>query len=672
VTSPPVPRAPHRADRPLRVVYFGTYDRGVGRNAILIAGLRAVGVDVVECHTPLWRDTNAKLAAARLGTSVPRAAARLALAWVRLVARHRALGPYDVMVVGSTAHLDLPLARRLSAARGRPLVFDPLVSVAETVRDRGLVADPSRRLRALGAVERALLALPDRILVDTAAHGEAFERTLGVAPGRRLVVPAGAPVVYRDLASPYVPSDPGRPLSVVYFGQYIPLHGIDVVLRAAYELRDRRDIAFDLVGQGQMLPAARALAARLGLPNVHFHDTWLGAEELARTHLARAGICLGIFGAQPKADRVVPFKVYTALAAGRPVITGDTTAVRSLLHPGREVHVVPPADPHALAAAIAALVDDPDLRAALAVGGQAAFDARFAPDVLGSTLRAALAELAARPPVSVPPPTGPRHAWRTAYLARNVARTSRSGIVLDAGCGDGSLALQLAVGGRTVAACDRDDVRLRRARDRVRAAGVAERVHLVRADVTALPWPDGAFGGVAAGEVLEHVSDDAQAVAEMARVLASGGALVATVPAGPGRFGEVDRLVGHVRRYDRARLRRLAEDAGLRSVRIVGWGLPFGRLYDRWVQRSALLARGRTRGVVGRLGGMGWIRSAWLRAFALDERVDAGDSGSGLLLVAWKGRGGQPRPTSSPSLVDPVGQGPGGASGAQTSRKPRS
>lgn len=380
--------------RPLRVVHFGTYDRGVGRNAILAEGLRAAGVEVIECHVPVWRDTSAKLAAARHASGAVGAALRQALASLRLIDRYRRIAAYDVLLVGATAHLDLPLARRLARRRGRPLVFDPLVSLTETVRDRALIPESSRRFRLLAAVERALFRLPDACLVDTAAHGAAFRAELGVPANRAIVIPVGAPSIYRNRARPYA-ADPSRPVRVVYFGQYIPLHGIDIVLAAADRLRARRDIAFDLVGIGQMQQAAVATAAALRLPNVTFHPHWLPAEALIDRFIGPADICLGIFGAQPKAERVVPYKVYAALAAGRAVLTADTPAVREVLTPGEDVATVPPASDVALTDAIVRLADAPEVRERLARAGQTTWDARFAPPVLGGRLEEVLRELCA-------------------------------------------------------------------------------------------------------------------------------------------------------------------------------------------------------------------------------------------------------------------------------------
>jgi glycosyltransferase involved in cell wall biosynthesis len=380
---------PERPSDSLAVLYFGTYDRGIGRNAILVDGLRLSGAAVTECCERVWRDTDDKLGA--LGRA-PRAAAvapRLLRAWVALARRHRHLGAYDVMVVGSTAHLDLPLARLLARHGNRPIVFDPLVSIAETVADRGLLPRSSRRHRLLAALESSLFALPDLVVADTAVHAAALAEQTGRALSGWAVVPAGTPSVYRRLAEPYRPASDGR-IRVAYFGQYIPLHGLETVLGAARELRDRPDIAIELVGIGQTLERMRALAAAWALDRVAFVDRWLSPEQLAAEHIAPADLCLGIFGLQDKAQRVVPFKVYTALASGRAVITADTAALREMLSPAAEVWATPAGDPVALAQAIRHLADRPAERLRLASAGQAAYDRRFAPAIVGAQFDAIL------------------------------------------------------------------------------------------------------------------------------------------------------------------------------------------------------------------------------------------------------------------------------------------
>ncbi len=126
--------------------------------------------------------------------------------------------------------------------------------------------------------------------------------------------------------------------------------------------------------------------------------------------------------------------------------------------------------------------------------------------------------------------------------------------VLDVGCGTGATLKAIGDLG-TVVGIDRSPEALQFCQTR----GLSK---LARAKAEELPVASGSVDVVLALDLLEHIQDDAAAARELARVLRSGGVLLATVPAGPELWSEHDEALAHLRRYRAARLRRILVDAG--------------------------------------------------------------------------------------------------------------
>jgi SAM-dependent methyltransferase len=96
--------------------------------------------------------------------------------------------------------------------------------------------------------------------------------------------------------------------------------------------------------------------------------------------------------------------------------------------------------------------------------------------------------------------------------------------VLDVGCGDGDLAVELARRGATVVGLDASPTMIAAAR--ARAAQAGQPVAFVPGMAQALPFAPGSFDIVAAVTILCFVTDGAPALAEATRVLRPGGASV--------------------------------------------------------------------------------------------------------------------------------------------------
>lgn len=97
---------------------------------------------------------------------------------------------------------------------------------------------------------------------------------------------------------------------------------------------------------------------------------------------------------------------------------------------------------------------------------------------------------------------------------------------LDAGCGSCAHSVRLARRGFKVHAVDFSESALNMAQQFVRAKGVHDRITLGRESLLELSFPDQSFDYVLCWGVLMHIPDVERAVAELARVLKPGGALV--------------------------------------------------------------------------------------------------------------------------------------------------
>jgi len=124
-------------------------------------------------------------------------------------------------------------------------------------------------------------------------------------------------------------------------------------------------------------------------------------------------------------------------------------------------------------------------------------------------------------------------------------------------------------------------------------AALAQKGPSICADALHLPLKTGSMDWVCAFDVLEHLDDDAGALAEMVRVCRPGGRIWITVPALPWLWSEHDRANRHRRRYTASTLRRLLAPSGCRPLRMSYFNtlllLPAAglRLWDRLKPRSA-------------------------------------------------------------------------------------
>lgn len=154
------------------------------------------------------------------------------------------------------------------------------------------------------------------------------------------------------------------------------------------------------------------------------------------------------------------------------------------------------------------------------------------------------------------------------HIGRAVEAIGGTGRLLDAGCGTGGLMQYLHRQSPQLQLTGVDLSELACTYARRRNCG-----EVIQADLTALPLGDAGFDVVVSSDVLYHIGDDRQALAELVRVLRPGGLLVVNVPAHPWLWSYHDVAVHGQRRYARADLLEKLRERGLAVSMSTHWNL---------------------------------------------------------------------------------------------------
>ncbi len=170
---------------------------------------------------------------------------------------------------------------------------------------------------------------------------------------------------------------------------------------------------------------------------------------------------------------------------------------------------------------------------------------------------------------------GPVHRHLRESLVRLV-RSLDIRTVLDVGCGSGeNLRALAALGSYELAGVDISEEALLQARQLVPGA------RFVRLDVQREVLPE-TFDLVTSIQVIEHLLADTEAIRGMAR-MARSHVFISTIQ---GRMRSSEKEIGHVRNYSVSELVQKVEAAGLKTLRVWGWGFPFYsplyRTFSEW------------------------------------------------------------------------------------------
>lgn len=338
----------------MKILYVAGREQSYSRTRIVYKALQKQGFDAIGCFPP---DKSFK--------HYP------SLIW-RAVRQARSC---DLIVVGFYGQLVLPFIKLFTL---KPIIFDMYIATFDTmVHDRSKARQNSLKAWLYKQSDMLSCKLSKRLILETHDHIRDFAQKFKVKEEkfRRIFLAVDDEGIYpRDLAK-----DTDKFL-VHFHGEYAPFHGVKTILQAA-DLLKKEDIQFQIIGKGITYEADQQLARELNLQNVKFIDP-VPYDTLA-DYMAKADVCLGIFGGNERMLRVTTNKVIESIAMAKPLITGRNEPVQELLTHEKNVYLVERANATELAKAILRLKRDAALRESIAKAGYDVFLQNCTLDKLG-------------------------------------------------------------------------------------------------------------------------------------------------------------------------------------------------------------------------------------------------------------------------------------------------
>lgn len=363
----------------MKVCFFGTYNFNYSRNSSIRQGLIDAGVTVVDVNVDLPNSRMELPEDFTLDKSMWRIWRKVKAYW-SLMLRSGEVLRCDYIVVLHPGHLDLPFAWILKVIGGKKLIFDTSISPYDTMFvGRNIAARNSLKARLVFLSEKLLLGLPDKLFVDTTLMKNFISNEFGIAKKKIFMIPLGAnSSVYKPGK---ITKKRSNKISVLFFGLYSEIHGAFTILHAAKTLKKNFNIHFSMLGDGHLKDSFVDYVKKNNLKNV----TFIGFQpELTLVkYIQKADIMLGIFSNNFLFDRVIPNKVYAALACKKALITAEKKPLKEFFKHKKNIYFTKSSDPKSLSAAIIELSKNGFLRNSVAEFGYETYLREFTTQKIG-------------------------------------------------------------------------------------------------------------------------------------------------------------------------------------------------------------------------------------------------------------------------------------------------
>jgi len=185
-------------------------------------------------------------------------------------------------------------------------------------------------------IDRKILENFNNIIVDTKTNANRYSTLFGVDKNKFSRIFVGSRLLIESFSISPLIKNIHEFIEVGWVGSFIPLHGLEIILEVAKELKSEEKIKFNLIGDGQMFEYSRQYIKNNSLTNVKL----LGKQDYQKSMeiINTCDVCLGVFGGSKKSKSVIPFKIFDYLYLQKKVISQKSNALNEIEH--KAIHQV--------------------------------------------------------------------------------------------------------------------------------------------------------------------------------------------------------------------------------------------------------------------------------------------------------------------------------------------
>jgi len=353
----------------MKVCFFGPYNME-HMNSLLKKRLGLQGIEILECQEEVHNNF-----------------LKLIPAYVKLFFKHWKL-KYDIIIIPRwRGSLAIPLIKIISK---KPILYYSYSSAYDVlIADSKMFKPNSLMGKLIYYYSKWILKLSDLVIEETNLEIDYNVAKFHTNKKKFRRVFLGADESLFPCCSFKKPS---KNFIVLFFGKFHSFHGVEVIIEAAKKLSEFNEILFKFCGEGPMKKTMERLTATYKLKNVEF----LGfvKHETLKKNINQSDVCLGLFGDEPRASRVITNKVYQILCSQKPLITRESPAMNEInAENEKNCILIPSKNSEKLAEAILYLKNNESKRREIAESGHHLYLEQFSMRQTSETIVKILNEL---------------------------------------------------------------------------------------------------------------------------------------------------------------------------------------------------------------------------------------------------------------------------------------